>query len=88
MARTKIKSKEVEEVTGFEIIDPIPGLMHLTVKGRPFVFNRSGVELVVNNKKYKPASQEDMKTVYDLGRHYSSIISAPEGYEAPWQNIS
>jgi hypothetical protein len=71
-------------IKGFSLVNP-GGFITIYKVGKKTKFlNHDNKEVQYLDQKIAPATQEQLKEVYDSDASYVTIVKAPEGYEAPW----
>lgn len=69
---------------GFSLVNP-GGFITIYKVGKKTKFlNHDNKEVQYLDQKIAPATQDQLKEVYDSDASYVTIVKAPEGYEAPW----
>lgn len=69
---------------GFSLVTP-GGFITIYKVGKKTKFlNHDNKEVQYLDQKIAPATQDQLKEVYDADASYVTIVKAPEGYEAPW----
>ena len=70
---------------GFKLLRVQDGLItHLLVGKKVKFLNHGSKDVEYLGKVVKPATQDDLKSIYDTDPSYAQLIEAPQGHKAPW----
>lgn len=82
---TTITQPKPASVGNFELVKVQPSVTLYMVGKAWKLLNHDTKPAQYADKMVPVASQEQLKEVYDSRPEYRSLVKAPNGYKAPWQ---
>jgi hypothetical protein len=73
------------QTTGkFELVKTGPMITMYQVGKTTKFLNHDSKPGLLGDKEVPPATQEQLKEVYDSRKEYGALVKAPAGHKAPW----